>query len=485
MTIENLIANAGAGETIGGAMGMAELQALQKSLQAGYGSDSAELTGGGALRIQSLDTVMQATVQDDSHFALFKKLPKPNATATVDEWTEQYSVGGFLGGSTNTEDGDAEEAHGDYARMVGQVKYLSTYRKIPIVLQSQNNIVDATALEAGNGAKQLMTDIEYLSFEGDDKVVPTEFSGIRAQLLGLDSVDHVIDMDGAALEGIEPIAQAAETIFGIDNFGTPTDIFTATSVQTDLNNHLDPAFRVALTNQPNSVAIGTHVSAIQTSYGAIKTNQDVFIRDERKQKVFQTLSPMHSMVAAKNDVFKPAAVAVAVAANDPSSKFSAGRAGNYYYVVTGVNSKGQSTGVVSAQAAIAQGGKATLTITKSAGGQETGYVVYRSRLNGTNNLDDFREMARIPRTGDSTIFVDLNRKIPGATTAYILNLNKADHAISWKQFLPMMKIPMAATRSPIIPWLQMICGYLRITKRRQHVIVTNIVTKGQRWKPFA
>lgn len=483
--LDNLIANAGAGETIGGALGMAELQALQKSLQAGYGTDSAELTGGGALRIQSLDTTMQATIQSDSHFALFKKLPKPNATATVDEWTEQYSVGGFLGGSTNTEDGDAEEAQGDYSRMVGQVKYLSTYRKIPIVLQSQNNIVDATALEAGNGAKQLMTDVEYLSFEGDDKVVPTEFNGIRTQMIGLNSVDHIIDMDGAALEGVDQIAQAAETIFGIDNFGTPTDLFTATSVQTDLNNHLDPAFRVALDNSPNSIALGTHVRAIQTSYGAIATNQDVFIRDERKMKVFQTLSPMHAVIAAKNDTFKPAIAVAAAAGGGASSKWTAARTGNYYYVVTGVNAKGQSTGVVSDQVAVAAGGKVTIAITRSAGGMETGYVIYRSRQNGTNGLDDFREMIRIPRTGDTTTYVDLNRNIPGATTAYVLNLNKADHAISWKQFLPMMKIPMAAVRSPIIPWLQMICGYLRITKRRQHVVMTNIITRGQRWKPFS
>lgn len=480
--LENLMNNPGAGQTMGGEIGMQELAELQKSLTAGYGTDMASLTGGGALRIQSLDTTMQATVQDNKHFTLFNKLPKPGATATIDEWTEQYSVGGFLGGSTNTEDGDAEEANGDYARMVGKVKYLSSYRKIPIVLQHQNNIVDAQAMEANNGAKQLLTDIEYLCWEGNDLIVPTEFNGVRAQIASLGSTDHVIDMRGAALDSVEPIAKAAETIFGIENFGTPTDIFTSTSVQTDLNARLDPAFRVALDATPNSIALGTHVRAIQTSYGAISTNQDVFIRDEKMQKPFQV---KHPAIAANNDVFKPAGVALAAAAGTAANKFGALQAGNYYYLVTGVNSKGQSTGVISAQQAIAAGQKCTLTITASAGGTETGYVIYRSRLNGTNGVTDFREMVRVPKTGGTTVVVDENENIPGTTTAYVLNMNASDHAISWKQFLPMMKIPMAAVRSPIIPWLQMVCGYLRITKRRQHVLITNIVPNGSAWKPFA
>jgi hypothetical protein len=42
---------------------------------------------------------------------------------------------------------------------------------------------------------------------------------------------------------------------------------------------------------------------------------------------------------------------------------------------------------------------------------------------------------------------------------------------------------MAAVKSPIIPWLQMICGYLRVTKRRQHILIKNIVPSGALWKP--
>lgn len=485
MSLEQILQSAGGGETVTGAFGMNELNELTKSLNAGYGTDSTTLTGGSALRIQSLDTTMQATVQDNKHFALFNRLPKPSATATVDEWTEQSSVGGFLGGTTNTEDGAASETEGEYQRQVGQVKYLSTYRKVSLVLAAGNNMINAKAAEAANGAKQLLTDIEFLTFEGDDTVIPTEFAGIRRQIESLGSSDHIIDMFGKPLDSVEPISRAAETVFGFGNFGTATDIFTSLSVQNDLNNHLDPAFRVALGDRPTTTTIGTHVNGIRTSFGDIKTNQDVFIRDEKLKVPFQLRGGKHAAIAAANDVFKPSQLTVDVAADGGAqSKWGSAQAGNYYYFVAGVTAKGQSTGLLSAQVAVALGGKVTLTINASAGQTENGYVIYKSRKNGTNALTDLRELVRIPRTGAVTTYVDLFTEVPGSTNAFILNLNPSDHAISWKQYMPMIKIPMAAVNSPIDPWLQMICGYLRITKRRQHVVVKNIVPSGALWKPF-
>lgn len=489
MTIEAIIANAGAeaASSVSGQFGMTELEALNKSLTAGYDmvGNGGTQTGGAALRIQSLDTTMQATIQDNNHFVLFNALPKPSATATVDEWTEQYGIGGVLGGSTNTEAGAAEEAEGDYARQVGQVKYLSTYRKISLVLGHQNNIVSAKAVEQANGTLQLLSDIEYLSFEGNDEVVPTEFNGIRKQLEMLGSVDHIVDMKGAALESIDPIAKGAETVWGIENFGTSTHLFLSGSSQTDLNNKLDPAFRVSLSSTGQDLSYGAHVARIKTAWGEIDTKQDVFIRDEKMKKLFQLRGPSYAKMAAKLVSIAPQSAVPTAAASAPDSAFTASHAGTYYYAVTGVNSKGQSTGVVTAAATVAAGGKVTLVIGASVGGEETGYVIYRSRKNGTNDTADMREMVRVKRTGASTTYVDLNREIPGSSCAFLLNLRPSAHAISWKQFMPMIKIPMAAVNSPIDPWLQMICGYLRITKRRQHVVIKNIVANGSAWKPFA
>jgi hypothetical protein len=478
------------GATTTGSMSQGDLAALQKALEvpleAGYGSDVSTLTGGSALRIQSLDLALQATVQENRHFALFNKLPKPRATAVLDEWTEQHSIGGFFGSTFNTQDGNAMQTAGQYQRMVGQVKYMTTYRSIPVVLQQQNNIVDAVTIETTNGTKQLLTDIEVGLFEGNDAVLPLSFNGIAVQIESLGSTDHVIDMRGSALSSVDPIATAAQVIFGFGNFGRATDIFVPPSVQTDLNTDLDPAFRVIQDGQASTTVRGTAVSGIQTSYGQIKTNTDVFIRDETLKAPFQVRTPWFQPIAAGNN-YAPATVAGTPVATYQGSLFGAGQGGDYYYAVTGIAQGGESLATVSAQVAVVAGGAVTLAIGSSASQSETGYVIYRSRLNGTNALTDLREMVRIPYAGPgnaTTTYVDYNQDIPGSTNAYILNLSETDHAIAWRQYLPMMKIPMAAVMSPIIPWLQMICGYLRMTKRNQHVLVKNIVTNSQKWQPF-
>ena len=476
-----------AGASATGAMDGSALADLQKALTSGYGTDVSQLTGGGSLRIQSLDKTMQATIQENKHFRLFNELAKTGAGATVDEWTEQSGVGGFLGGSTNTETGIINESTGQYARRVGLVKYLMTKRQVSLVSTLGNNIASSEAIEQQAGAKQLLTDAEYLSFEGDEAVVPTEFSGIYAQILagvtaGQVDTNNILDADGQSLASINLVNSAAAQVSRRDNFGTPTHLFMSQLVQADFDTGLDPAFRVSLNNVPNGgISLGSPVVGIRTSWGDVSANPDVFINDGDQTVPFQVQYPV---LATANTGMKPT-LALDASVSDAASNFSATRAGNYYYLVTGLNANGQSDGVVSAQTAVAAGKKVTLTITASAGGQETGYAIYRSRQNGTNAPSDFRLMTRVPKAGATTTYVDQNRDIPGTTRAYILNMNPGDHAINWRQLLPMMKFPLYPTIAAVIPWAQLMFGYLRITKRRHHAVIKNIVANGQKWKPFA
>lgn len=475
-----------AGQSTTGSMAGTALADLQKALTAGYGTDVSTLTGGGALRIQSLDKTMQATIQENKHFRLFNELAKTGAGATVDEWTEQSGVGGFLGGSTNTETGDINESTGAYARRVGLVKYLMTKRQVSLVSTLGQNIASSEAVEQQNGAKQLLTDAEFLCFEGDDAVVPTEFSGIYAQMLaGVNAgqVDdgNIMDAEGQSLASINLLNQAASQISKRDNFGTPTHLFLSQQVQADFDTGLDPAFRVALNNVPNGgISLGAPVVGIRTSWGDIANCPDVFINDGDQTTPFQV---SYASLAIKNTGMKPTVAKAAT--TDTASKFGAAHAGNYYYLVTGLNANGQSDGVISTQQAVAAGEKVTLTITASVGGAESGYAIYRSRKNGTNAVTDFRLMTRIPKAGATTTYVDLNRDIPGTTKAYVLNMNPGDHAINWRQLLPMMKFPLYPTASAVIPWAQLMFGYLRITKRRHHAVIKNILPNNAKWKPFA
>lgn len=470
-----------------GAMDGTALSELQKALTAGYGTDVSTLTGGSALRIQSLDKTMQATIQENKHFRLFNELAKTGAGATVDEWTEQSGVGGFLGGSTNTETGIINESTGSYARRVGQVKYLMTKRQVSLVSTLGQNIASSEAIEQQAGAKQLLTDAEYLSFEGDSAVVPTEFDGIYAQMLagvnaGQVDSGNILDAQGASLNSINLLNEAASQVSRRDNFGTPTHIFLSQKVQADFDTGLDPAFRVSLNNVPNGgISLGSPVVGIRTSWGDIANCPDVFINDGDQTVPFQVTYPA---LATANTGMKPT-VAIDASVSDASSQFGASQGGNYYYMVTGLNANGQSDGVVTAQTAVAAGKKVTLTITASAGGQESGYAIYRSRQNGTSAATDLRLVTRVAKAGATTVYTDLNRDIPGTTKAYVLNLSPGDHAINWRQLLPMMKFPLYPTNAAVIPWAQLMFGYLRITKRRHHAVIKNILPNGAKWKPFA
>jgi hypothetical protein len=480
--------------SLGGSHGGAldALGDLKKALEASnYETDVSNLTGGGALGVQSLDTAMKTTIQEQEHFVLFKRLAQTNATNIVDEYTRQTGIGGFLGGSTNTQMGVVRAAQGEYSREVGLVKFLMTLRQVGYVLNIGKNIVEATSVEERNGALQLMTDAEYLLFYGNSKVCPTEFDGIFAQIdeeiaAGRMSDSNVIDMGATPLDTVEPFSKINASVYDYGSWGRVTDVFMPTAVQTDLNLGLDPAYRWS-PQQGQQLSIGGHVQGIQLTEGVLKTNIDTFLHHDQfvMSKPFELSQPA---LATANNGFKPAAVAVVATADDAASQFTALRAGNYYYAVAGIGGQGQgqSTILKSAQVAVAAGKKAVITITVSASGLETGYAIFRGRLNGTNGTDDLRLMTTIPRTGASTVYTDLNREIPGTCKIPLLNLGKGADAIGWRQFQPMTKIPLpfGVGGVPVVSWFQFLFGYLRMTKPKHHGYIKNILPKTAKWKPF-
>lgn len=463
-------------------MQMGDLEALRKSLDAGTATDVATFTGGQALSIQSLDHTLQATLADNKEFKLFNALAKMPAGNTVDEWTEATSQGGFPGSSANTQTGAIATAQGTYARRTALVKFLMTQCQVSFAQSLVDTIVQSEAQENQMGTLRLLRDVEHLSFYGDSDVVPTEFDGIAKQLISLGSSDHIISAGGGPLSGtgatgLQTIASAAATIGGLGNFGTPTHLFISPLSASDLDVNLDPAYRVPLNNGA-AATLGTPVRGIVTAQGDIGIERDVFLLDQNSQKPFEV---DYSAIAAGNAT-APVSV-TAVAAADSASKFTTDWDGNYYYAVAGVTNLGQSVVTKSIQYAVAVGDKVTLTITASAGGTETGYVIYRSRRNGTNDTSDFRLVARVAKGGATTTFVDYNEDIPGTSKAFLLNLNPGHTAMTWRQLLPLTRFNLYPTNAAVIPWALLLFGYLRMTKRRHHVMIKNILPTTATWLP--
>lgn len=486
----------GAMPSLGASSAGALTEDLQKALQASdYQTDVSTLTGGGALGVQSLDTAMKTTIQENEHFVLFNRLASTNATNIVDEYSRQNGIGGVLGGSTNSQMGVVRAAQGDYSREVGLVKFLMTMRQVGYVLNIGKNMVGPVATEERNGALQLLTDANYLLYHGNAAASPTQFDGIIKQLedgvaAGEIPGDNIVDMDGAKLDDVTPFSRVNVSVADYGSWGRSTDVFLPNSIQNDLNQGLDPAFRWT-PDGTNTPLIGGHVAGIRLQNGVLKTSMDTFIHSENHPMVMPwDGSPKAEYVAAAaaNVARKPVSVTVDATASDAASKFSAGRAGNYYYAVAGIGAGGEQLSAVtkSTQVAVAAGKKPVLTITQSASGTESGYAIYRSRQDGTSNSNDLRLVKIIKKTGATTTFSDLNRDIPGTIVVPMLNMAPAADAIGWRQFQSMTKIPLpfGVGGMPVMSWFQFLFGYLRVTKPKHHGLIKNILPSQALWRPF-
>jgi hypothetical protein len=465
---------------------------MLKALEANtaYATDVDNLTGGGALSIQSLDKTMHAVTQEQKHFKFFKALRSIGVGNIVDEYTRKIGIGGAPGGSSMTAMGVVRPATGEYEREVGFAKFLATLRQVSYILNLGNNIAAPMAQEEINGTLQLLTDLEWLCFTGNASASPTQFDGIihileAAYTAGNIATDHILNMDATPLESLEPFAKIGAAAMKFGSFGHVTDAWLTNDIQTDLNNNLDPAARwspqVGL-----QMNIGTHVEGIRLQDGVLKTQTNMFLPYDG----FPMMLPFdesYPAIGTANAAIKPVSVTIA-AASDAASMFTAARAGNYYWAVAGIDHEGKlmSKVTLSAQTAITTGQKATLTITASSAATESGYAIYRSRQDGTNATSDLRLMAVVAKSGATTTYVDLNREIPGTSKVPVLSMDAASGSIDWRQFGNMTKIPLPFGVGGQLQysWFQYVGGYLRVTKPEHHGLITNVLPRNAQWRPF-
>jgi hypothetical protein len=493
------------GATVGGDTGLPSLdspyqfdsvdqfrQALndefKKAVTAGYGTDVATLTGGGSLRLQSIEPTLLRTIQEDEHFVFFNKLVQTPAGATVDEFTIKTAIGGYPGSGFNSEMGDIAETQGTYERKVGLVKYLMTKRQVSVVQQSQRTLVDTMAEEKIDAARELKTSVEWACFYGNAAVNPLEFDGLRTVIEATNDPDLIQDARGAGLSFVaQEIIELAASIASMGRFGRATDLFTSFAVQSsELDQKLDPAFRVPIGSVgEGGLRIGTPVAGIKTSHGVIKTNQDVFIQEGQMPFVARP-GPYAGVTTGTGAPVAPTTVAGAAAQDVANSKFVTANAGNYFYAVESISKAGRSGITKSAQIAVVAGDKVTVTITHATDNVNpvTGFVIYRSRKNGTNADNDFREVIRVPRAaGATTVYVDFNQNIPGTSCAFLVNMQPGANAVTLRRLLPMTLFPLYPTTTASKPWAQLFFCYLRIAKPRHIAMVKNILPASAAWIP--
>lgn len=468
-------------------------QEFRKALNAGYGTDVAALTGGGALRLQSLDTTLAAVIQQFKDFKFYNAIATRDASATVDEYTVQSGVGGFPGGAFNPETGSITERTGTYARKTLQMKYLMTMRSVSVVQNIQRTQVDSVAQEKTNGTLELLTSIEWALFNGDSRIVPEQFDGLT-RIVEIDTADSALirDCRGDGLDfQARQALDIAQNVTDQGRFGRITNLYCSPAVKNaELDQKLAPAIRVPLGQGSNARDLGSPVKGIQSDSGDIEIERDVFIQEG--QPPWESRGGDYPSMATANGAGPT--VSAPAAGSNAASQFAAEHAGAYIYTVEGITKDGNTLGTLSAAVTVAAGDQVTFNITNPANSKITGFCIYRSRKNGITSPSgtakaDCREMIRIPRTGAAdgvatTAFVDRNADIPGTSRAYLVNQTPGAMAVTLVRYQPMMMFKLFPVNSLIIPWAQAWFGALRVAKPQHCGIIKNILPRSAPWRPF-
>jgi len=470
--------------------GLAEdAQELLKTLTAGdYQTDVSQLSGGEALRIESLDRVIKAITIDNDDFKFWNNLAKHNALNPVDQWIEkpQGAIAPFVGSGFIGETDSIAQHNAVYNRRTAFVKYLSTLREISVVQLNQRNVIDVEADENYNAGLEILQSSEWGSFFGNSNVVPEEFDGMEL-IIETEAPGNIIDMEGSSdvSELYTNVTKLAATVRKFGNFGQLTDMYHGPAVQTDLDNLLLQAYRVQQSSSATDLLMGAPVLGVRTSFGPIDMNPDVITGTRFEQ---QPLDATPGAVGALAPG-APTSVTVSAAGTDAAAKFKADQAGTYYWKVAAINKAGESvlTDGDTGQA-IAAGESVSMSIAASGGNLETGYAIYRGRkdVDPGANKDDVRLVRRIPKTGASgpTVFVDQNLYIPGTETIFLVNHKPGHQSISFGILSNLMRWELYPTNKLVKPFAYFLFGYLRITKAVQQAMIRNYLPNNADWLPF-
>ena len=191
---------------------------------------------------------------------------------------------------------------------------------------------------------------------------------------------------------------------------------------------------------------------------------------------------------------KPASVTVAVsgaanAGSDWTSSYTA-TSGVYTYAVASTDAlMNESTlTYASACSGVTLLGAYVLTIAPPTAADATAFRIYRSGLGynaGSPVATAVRHIGDILANGSSNVvFADLNTKIPGSETVFILDLDEQDDAYDYRYLLPLTKIELFA-QNLFMPWAVAQIGAPRLRIPKFHGMITNYSPQKVDFNPLS
>ncbi len=429
---------------------MREVEDLNKALTAGY--DNPPVSGGGALRVESLEASLKVLTHQAKHCAFWQRVPKLPAYSTVEEFNQLSAVGdesgAFLPEGTLPETVDST-----YNRQTSLVKFLGTTRSIshPMTLV-KTNIGDVTAQENTNGILWILKNLEWGLLNGDADMCylgaatdsthreGVEFNGIEKQI---DS-GNVIDLKGAALsEGA--FSLAAQMV--ASNYGNPTDVFLSFAAHQAFCDTMLPKERVPLPTGQGGYTVGANIPDVNTPFGKVNLNPDVFLNAGK-------IAPA-SATSGKAPT-PPASIAAGSMTGTDGVWTTHGGAGVYNYAVSAVNRYGESAAVAIGSPVtvgsddVAKHIPFTITNAGSVTIEPEYFNIYKTKVGGSVKMLVARVRATSQAGSGTTTWDDTGKNMAGTTKAFVGELSSQVLAV--KQLAPLMKMDLAVL-APAYRWM--------------------------------
>lgn len=435
----------------------ADVDALNKALEAGHEVNPLSLEGGGAFRVESLENSLKVLTYGDQHIKFWKKIPKQKAYSTVEQYGQLLDYGrqqgAFVGEGALPDSNDST-----YARKAAFVKFLGTTREVTHPMTLVNSAFgNVVARQNQDGILWMLKQVEQALFWGDSKLgvggnEGLEFDGINKMI----DPENTIDLRGNYLEE-KHINWGAQMI--IQNYGTPTDLFLPFEVMAQFSQEFFPKERVIMPTASGYQA-GVVVNKFMTHGGEVDFNPNIFLNKTR---------PLNMNASS----FKAPAVGTMTSATVGSG--GGLPSGTYKYRATFNNEHGESIPTEASSAVVVADGKGSATVV-IANPTSTAFPVHYIRLYRTEaNGDTFYEVGRYAVTsassGATTTIEDKGDVLANTYTAFMGEMSP--EIIAFKQLAPLMKMDLA-TLGPVIRWMILLYGVPVIYAPKKWMRFTNI-----------
>ena len=445
-------------------------EALQKALEAGYGTNSAAFINGRALIPENCETTMVNVVAElKEDCKLFNSMKTVPVASTVHEENRRTSHGDYRFLSTN-EGGASRITDQEIERVFYEQKYLQTKRGITLQMEKARTFEDAYTSEKIAGVEVICKGAEFNMFHGNADVVPTDWNGFPAAIKK-SKEPNILDLRGASIgsKGEKLFDEIAQQVW--DRGGDLSKAFFPSRLAQPIKELFTDRIRMMVKDKQATfdqlpdypTAIGSSIRFSGPNVGA-----DKFYH---VKGIVKAAGDANSRPAIPTNV---TAAAVATAAN---SKFAAADDGDYTYTVHAVNSYGISEGkAITAAVSVAEGGGVNLTITPDKSKPVTGLIICRSGKDGTVVM----EMTQIKAEDTATtVYQDLNAELPGtASMLFLTEARSYNPTYRFGQLLPVSTFPLFPTDAAITPFLVILFGALEVSAPEFCALVDNIAYDG-------